>query len=81
VFMPFHFCTEELTAFIAALPVLGVLGVYARKIKPLFNKAWWFIRGVGAAAYRQLCCRCGYTGQFHFGWRSVKRCLRFKGTP
>jgi len=79
--MPFHLCTDELIAFMAAIPVLGVLWARVRRIKPLLNRAWWFIRGVTTRTYRTLCVRCGFTGQFHFGWRSVKRCLRFKGRP
>jgi len=76
--MPFHFCTDELFAFLAALPMLGFLWAKIQKVKPALQRLWWFIRGVGSQTYRGLCMRCGYTGQLHYSWRSVSRCLRFK---
>jgi hypothetical protein len=37
----------------------------------------WFWRGVTDHNYRQLCQRCGFTGQAHLGYEGT--CRRFKG--
>jgi hypothetical protein len=36
---------------------------------------WWWFRGVSYDDYRQLCKRCGRTGQAHW---SARGCIRFK---
>lgn len=39
------------------------------------SNLWWLLRGVGVPEYRQLCARCGRTGQVHW---SLSGCLRFR---
>jgi len=43
------------------------------------NKLWWFLRGVSKNEYREICHRCGNTGQAHFSVRPDGYfCWRFK---
>jgi len=42
---------------------------------------WWkWIRGcpTGMFADRMVCCRCDDTAEMHFGFSSIKTCIRFK---
>lgn len=46
-----------------------------RRVSIFWNGLWWWLRGVRVQDYRQLCRRCGRTGQVHWGLRG---CWRFK---
>ena len=49
-----------------------------RALLRALEELWWRIRGVGARDYRQLCARCGLTGQTHYLPGTLLYCPRFK---